>query len=397
MKRSIIIVLDSVGIGELPDADKFGDKGMNTLQNLAGYFEDGLPLKNLQSLGLGNISEIKGMPPIKRPIGNFGKCAEMSPAKDTTIGHWEIAGIISKTPFPTYLGGFPDEIINKFTKEIGIDIIGNYPASGTEILKVLGDEHVKTKKPIVYTSGDSVFQIACHEDIYPPEQLYKICMTARTILTGRHSVGRVIARPFIGTSGQYKRTANRRDFSVSPPQKTILDILLSENIKTIGIGKIGDIFNHQGIAEEIHTHSNLEGIQATTDKIKEKNTPSFIFTNLVDFDMLYGHRNDPVGYKNSLVEFDYYLPEIISSLSDEDLLILTADHGCDPTLTYSTDHSREYVPLLVYSKSLRNGVNLGIRKSFADIAKTILNYFFNNYSKYETEISGESFLDSITV
>lgn len=394
-KRVILIVIDSVGIGEMPDAALFGDEGMDTLGNLSKYFDEGLCLPNLEKLGLGNIASLKGVRPQKTPDANFGKCAESSPAKDTTIGHWEIAGVISKNPLPTYPKGFPAEIINTFSQAIGIGVIGNYPASGTEIIKALGDEHVRTKKPIVYTSADSVFQIACHEEIYPPEKLYEICKIARKILCNEHAVGRVIARPFIGTSNNYKRTANRRDFSLSPPQKTILDILKDKRYSTIGIGKIGDIFNHQGITEEIHTHSNAEGIKTTIDKIKEQKSPALIFTNLVDFDMLFGHRNDPIGYRNALMEFDNAIPEIISNLNNNDMLIITADHGCDPTQTRSTDHSREYVPLIVLSHSLKSGINLGTRKSFTDIAKTVLNYFFGENSNLENLIAGESFLGMI--
>lgn len=391
MKRSILIILDSVGIGELPDADLFGDKGMNTLGNLSRFFSDGLPLPNLERLGLGNIAELNGLPPQNKPAACFGKCAERSPAKDTTIGHWEIAGIISKKPFPTYPNGFPDEIIKEFTSTIGIGILGNYPASGTEIIKELGDEHVKTKKPIVYTSGDSVFQIACHEEIYKIEKLYEFCRIAREMLRGEHAVGRVIARPFIGSSGNYKRTANRRDFSVSPPQKTLLDILSEKSIKTTAIGKIGDIFNHIGIDKEIHSHSNTEGIDLTIDAIKNEKAPRLIFTNLVDFDMLFGHRNDAEGYRKALIEFDNRLPDILSSLLEDDLLIITADHGCDPTLTYSTDHSREYIPLLVFSKNMKYGQNLGTRETFADIAKTIYDYLAGDAAA-ENRIAGISFL-----
>jgi phosphopentomutase len=389
-EHAIIIVLDSVGIGALPDAERFGDAGSDTLGNLARCFPEGLRLPHLEALGLGCIAPIKGIKAVAEPLGNYGKCAEQSPAKDTTLGHWEIAGLISPQPFPIYPNGFPPEIIEPFCKRIGIGILGNVPASGTEIIHQLGDEHVRTRKPIVYTSADSVFQIATHEEVYPVEDLYEMCQIARRLLTGKHRVARVIARPFIGESGSYVRTANRRDFSVSPLDETLLDFLKQAGYEVVGIGKIGDIFNGQGLTSDLHTSSNAEGIAQTIRMIKELREPGLIFTNLVDFDMLYGHRNNPQGYKEALEEFDASLPDILNVLADHDLLILTADHGCDPT-TPSTDHSREYVPLLVYGKAVRSGVNLGTRRSFADIAKTIDQFF--SLGKVR---NGTSFLDSIT-
>lgn len=376
LKKITLIVLDSVGIGALPDASQYGDDGSNTLVNLANYFEDGLNLPNLQQLGLANIANIKGIPPISSPTGNFGKCAELSKGKDTTTGHWEIAGVIKDTPFPLYPDpdGFPDEVIKPFIERTGTEILWNKTASGTEIIQRLGDEHVKTGKLIVYTSADSVFQIAAHEELYPPERLYEICQIARDILVGKHGVARVIARPFIGTSGNYIRTINRRDFSMLPIKKTVLDFLKESGFAVIGIGKIGDIFAQSGITLENHTHTNAEGIQATIDAMNLLKSDGLIFTNLVDYDMLYGHRNDPVGYRNCLIEFDNALPSIINTVNEGELLILTADHGCDPT-DVSTDHTREYTPLLVYSKGFKTGINLGIRKTFADIGQTIADYF----------------------
>jgi phosphopentomutase len=372
-KRAIIIVLDSVGIGELPDAHLFGDEGSNTLVNLSNSFPDGLRLPNMARLGLGNIAPIRGVPPDRDAAGGWGKCAEQSMAKDTTLGHWEISGIISRTPFPTYPNGFPPEVLEPFEREIGIETIGNVAASGTEIIQRLGDEHVRTRKPIVYTSADSVFQVAAHEDIYPPEKLYEMCRIARRLLDGPHKVGRVIARPFIGLSGAYNRTRNRKDFSVQPPGRTILDVVSEAGLASIGIGKIGDIFDHRGLNSEIHTKSNEDGIRITIEQISGA-SDGLIFTNLVDTDMIYGHRNDTVGYRGALEQFDSNLPQIRDAMHNEDLLFITADHGCDPT-TPSTDHSREYAPLLVYGKKMLHGADLGIRSTFADTAATIAQFF----------------------
>jgi len=372
-RRFVIIVLDSVGIGEMPDAHLFGDEGSDTLGNLSRAFPEGLNLPNMAKLGLGNIADLRGVHPDPQAIGAWGKCAEKSMAKDTTLGHWEIAGVISEQPFPTYPNGFPPEIIEEFQRRIGREILGNIPASGTEIIQKLGDEHVRTGKPIVYTSADSVFQIAAHEEVIPLEELYRMCQIAREILDGPHRVGRVIARPFIGTSGNYTRTRNRKDFSVPPPKPTILDRALEAGYATIGIGKIGDIFAHRGLTKEVHTGPNEKGILATILELHEA-PDGIVFTNLVDTDMIYGHRNDTVGYKKCLEEFDSYLPRILEVLGPDDLLVITADHGCDPT-TPSTDHSREYVPLLVYSKAMKGGVNLGLRETFADTAATAAEFF----------------------
>ncbi|MCX7843199.1 MAG: phosphopentomutase [Clostridia bacterium] len=387
MKRAIIIVLDSVGMGELPDAGKYGDEGSNTLGNIAKEVKN-LRLPNMEMLGLGNIDNISGFDPSALPQGCFGRMAEMSAGKDTTTGHWEIAGIILDRPFPVYPNGFPKDVIESFEKAIGTKTIGNYPASGTEIIKQLGDQHVRTGYPIVYTSADSVFQIAAHEEVIPIDKLYEMCETARKLLSGEHAVGRVIARPFAGSSGNYNRTDRRHDFSLDPTGITILDLAVKKGLKVKAVGKIVDIFNNRGITEHIHTHSNMDGVDRTLEYIKER-FEGILFTNLVDFDMIYGHRNNVKGYADSLMEFDSRLPEIIERLQEEDILIITADHGCDPT-TESTDHSREYVPLLVYGKGLKKGVNLGTRKTFADIAATVAQYLGT-----EELANGTSFLKEV--
>lgn len=383
VEKIILIVLDSVGIGELPDAKDFGDEGSNTLGNIAKAV-GGLHLPNMEMLGIGKIEPIEGISPDVVPKGFYGKMAEASAAKDTTSGHWEIAGIITDKPFPTYPDGFPDEIINLFTREIGRGILGNKSASGTEIIKELGEEHIRTGYPIVYTSADSVFQIAACEDVIPVPELYRICEIVRGILTGRHNVGRVIARPFIIQEGKYIRTERRKDFSVSPPSSTVLDIAVEKGYEVIGIGKIGDIFAHRGLSLEIHTASNDEGVSQTINCIKRK-TRGIIFTNLIDFDMKYGHRNDVKGYAQALKEFDNRLPEIMDAMGTKDILVITADHGCDPT-TPSTDHSREYVPLLAYGRGLGMPESLGIRKTFADVGATIAEALLLPRLKY-----GESF------
>lgn len=372
-KRAIIIVLDGVGIGELPDAAEFGDSGSDTLGNLSRAFPNGLHLPNMAKLGLGNIAPIRGVPADPMAIGGWGKCNEASKGKDTTTGHWEIGGVLSEKPFPTYPKGFPDGVIRALEDRIGIETMGNVVASGTEIIQLLGDAHVATGKPIVYTSADSVFQIAAHEDVIPIEKLYYICMAARRILDGEHRVGRVIARPFNGTSGSYKRTKNRQDFSVPPPELTVLDRLKDAGFHTVGVGKIGDIFDHRGLTQELHTKTNEEGILTTLMQINEC-PDGLIFTNLIDTDMIYGHRNDTKGFKAALEHFDKFIPNILHAMHEDDLLFITADHGVDPT-TASTDHSREYTPLLVYNKKMQNSVNLGVRQSYADTAATILEFF----------------------
>lgn len=381
--RVILIVLDSVGIGELPDANLYNDNGSNTLENIAKKIK-GFSLPNLESFGLGMIDGVKKFKKNNNVIANYGKMAERSKGKDTTTGHWELSGIVLEKPFPVY-DKFPDEIIKNFEKKIGRSILGNYPSSGTEIIKLLGDEHVRTGCPIVYTSADSVFQIASHEDVVSIEELYKYCEIAREILVGEHSVARVIARPFSGDKGNYYRTKNRKDFSLIPPKDTMLDFLVKNKKEVVAIGKIEDIFCNKGITRSIHSKTNSEGIQETI-KVVCEDFEGLIFTNLVDFDMLYGHRNNIEGYANALIEFDNCIPLILEKMKNNDILIITADHGCDPT-TISTDHSREYVPLFVYSKNIENGINLGIRNSFTDVACSVLEYF-NIANNFE----GESFL-----
>ncbi|WP_010249887.1 phosphopentomutase [Acetivibrio cellulolyticus] len=387
MKRAVIIVLDSVGMGELPDAEKYGDRGSNTLGNIASSVGD-FSLPNLEALGLGNIDNMAGIKKSDKPCGCFGRMAEKSAGKDTTTGHWEISGVILKNPFPVYPDGFPKEVIDTFEKAINTKVIGNIAASGTEIIKMLGDQHVKTGYPIVYTSADSVFQIAAHEDVVPVEKLYEMCQKARDMLTGEHAVGRVIARPFNGTSGNYKRTERRRDFSLDPLGKTLLDYLKEKGQMVKAVGKIEDIFNRRGITDAVHTHNNMDGVDKTLDYLKDS-FEGLLFTNLVDFDMLYGHRNDIKGYANAMVEFDNRLPEILNALKDDDILFITADHGCDPT-TESTDHSREYVPLVVYGNKIKSNINLGTRSSFSDIAATIAEYL-----GIDEEIEGNSFMSQI--
>lgn len=367
MSRVIIIVMDSVGIGELPDAAKYGDVGSNTLGNIALQMKD-FKLPHLEKMGLGNIAQIKGIELQKNPSACFGKMGELSPGKDTTTGHWEIAGLVLDKPFPVYPDGFPWEIIEKFEKAVGRKTLGNVVASGTEIINRLGEEHMETGYPIVYTSADSVFQIAAHESIISIEELYDMCEKARALLDGRHAVGRVIARPFEGDTGNFKRTTRRRDFSLEPTGKTVLDYAVESGLRVKAVGKIEDIFCKRGITDAVHTKSNMEGVDKTLEYIHEP-FEGIIFTNLVDFDMLYGHRNNVEGYGQALMEFDSRIPEIMGALKEDDMLIITADHGCDPT-TPSTDHSREYIPLLVYGKQFRQGVDLGIRKSFSDIAAT---------------------------
>lgn len=390
MKRAIIIVLDSVGIGELPDAKLYGDEGSNTLGNIykelgrSGRF--GLP--NLECLGLGFIDGMDFAPKVGEPLGAYGRMAELSKGKDTTTGHWEIAGIVMDKAFPVYPDGFPHTVIEAFERAIGRRILGNYPESGTKIIEDLGEEHIKTGFPIVYTSADSVFQIAAHEEVIPVEELYAMCEKARAILTGEHAVGRVIARPFEGVPGSFRRTGRRRDFSLSPIRKTVLDYISESGLEVRAIGKIEDIFNRKGITHIRHSHGNEEGINDTLDWVREE-FAGLLFANLVDFDMLYGHRNDVEGYGRALMEFDRRLPEITGAMRDEDILIITADHGCDPT-TASTDHSREYVPLLVYGKRVKGGTNLGTRQGFSDTAATVAEYL-----GVKADITGKSFLKEI--
>lgn len=376
-------MLDSVGIGEMPDAAKYGDAGSDTLGNIAK--QRPLRLPNLVRLGLANIKPLAGLIPPDAPQGAFGKCTLASPGKDTTTGHWEMVGIHLKKPFPVYPHGFPPEIISEFERRTGRKVIGNKAASGTEIIRELGDEHVRTGSPIVYTSADSVFQIAAHQDVISLDELYRICETAREILRGPYEVGRVIARPFTGTSGHYTRTANRRDYAVPPPEGMLLDLLSAGEVPVTSIGKIADIFLNRGITESVKTKSNAGGMKQI-ELAMERQAYGLIFANLVDFDMLFGHRNDVEGYAEALEAFDCWLPGL--QLIEGDLVILTADHGCDPT-TPSTDHSREYTPLLVYGPRVKSGVALGTRATLSDIGQTVA----ENFGTYIAE--GTSFLADI--
>ncbi len=374
--RVILIVLDSVGIGALPDAAEYSeqDAQSNTLAHIAEWV-GGLRLPHFQRLGLGHIQlltgvPVLGVPPIGAPDGAFGRMALCSRGKDTTIGHWEIAGVPSTTALPTFPDGFPRSLIDEFERRIGRQTLGNYAASGTTIIQALGDEHVRTEHPIVYTSADSVFQIAMHEQVIPLDEQYRICQIARDLLSGPYNVGRVIARPFVGpVDGKYVRTENRRDFSALPPQPTILDRLTAAGRQVMAVGKIEDIFAHRGISESIHSTHNMAGIDATLYFMQHSDS-GLIWTNLVDFDMLYGHRNDPRGYADALEAVDQRVPELLRALRPTDLLFFTADHGNDPT-TSSTDHSREYVPLLAAGQAVRAGANLGTRPTLADLGATV--------------------------
>ena len=368
-KRFIIVVLDSVGIGAQPDAALFGDEGTNTLGNI--YKIRGLNMPNLLALGLGNI-EASGLPRTSAPGGYFGRAAEITKAKDTTSGHWEMAGVIMDPPFRTYPNGFPQDVIDEFERRTGRGTLGNIVASGTEIIQQLGDEHVKTGKLIVYTSADSVFQIAAHQEVVPLEELYRCCEVARDMLTGDNLVGRVIARPFAGVSGHYTRTEFRRDYAIPPVGETILDALTARGMTTVCVGKIEDIFHKRGVTISDHTRNNHDGIEATLNFIAE-GTGDLLFANLVDFDMLYGHRNDIEGYGAALEYFDAKLPTLQAAMREGDVMLITADHGCDPT-TASTDHSREYIPIVAFGPALKGGVNLGTRRSFSDIGSTAFEY-----------------------
>jgi len=383
--RVIWIVLDSVGIGEMPDAAAYGDKGSDTLGNIARQRH--LKLPNLCRLGLANIRPLAGLDPVAAPAGAYGKCTLASPGKDTTTGHWEMAGIHLEKPFPLFPKGFPREVMEPFEARIGRHTLGNKAASGTEIIKELGEEHVRTGSPIVYTSADSVFQIAAHEEVIPLFELYKMCETARDILRGPYEVGRVIARPFVGEPGAFTRTPNRHDYAVPPPKGMLLDQLQARGVEIYSVGKIFDVFLGRGIAEQVKTKSNADGMSKTLAAMDEVKR-GLIFVNLVDFDMLYGHRNDVQGYARALEEVDAWLPSLDDQLAPDDLVILTADHGCDPT-TPSTDHSREYVPVLAYGPEARAGVNLGVRGSLSDIGQTVAENFGTRI------VTGKSFLPEL--
>ena len=370
-KRVIVIVMDGVGIGALPDAAGYGDAGTNTLGHVMAVEKPELP--GLRRMGLGNIRASISLFPVGKPEGSFGRAATVSRGKDTTVGHWEMAGLVTERPFPTYPDGFPSRILDPLKKAIGRGVLGNVSASGTEIIQKLGPEHVRTGDPIVYTSADSVFQIAAHEEVLPLEELYRICTIARGILDGRDRVSRVIARPFIGKSDKYVRTGNRRDFAVSPPEKTLLDCLQAAGLTTVGIGKIASIFNYSGITENLESHNNAETIDRTIQAMRQFSA-GFIFVNLGDFDTLWGHRREIAGYAKGLEYLDSRIAEIKEALQLDDCLIFTADHGCDPAAR-GTDHTREYVPVLVYSKKLEGGVDLGTRRTLADIGQTIAENF----------------------
>lgn len=387
VERVFLIVLDSAGIGAMPDAKHYGDEGSNTIGNIA--IKVGLNLPNMQKMGLGNITNLHGIEPAQAPLAAWGKMAELSPGKDTITGHWEITGIVLEKPFKTFPQGFPKDMIRKFEQVIKREILGNVVASGTEIIKELGPEHMITGKPIVYTSADSVFQIASHEEIIPLNELYNICRVARGILQDEWKVARVIARPFIGSDGKFIRTANRKDFAIEPPSPTLLENVKEAGYEVIGIGKIHDIFTGKGITKSIHTENNLDGINKIINMMNETKR-GLIFANLVDYDSKYGHRNDAVGYARALEEFDEQLPRMLEKMRENDVLIITADHGCDPT-TNSTDHSREYVPLLIYGSRI-NPVNVGIRKSFSDLGATVADMLSVKRILY-----GESMMDKIIV
>ena len=385
-KRVFLIVLDSFGIGEADDAEKFGDKGANTLRSVSK--SEHFDLKNLKSMGLFNIDGVDYLEETDMPKAAFGRFSEVSQGKDTTVGHWEICGVISEKPLPTYPDGFPNEIIEEFSQKCGRGVLCNKPYSGTEVLNDFGKNHMESGDLIVYTSADSVFQIAAHEEVVPVDKLYEYCRIAREILKGEHGVGRVIARPFRGEEGNFERTSDRHDFSLEPPEKTILDYVKESGKDVIAVGKIKDIFAGRGITSSVYTSSNADGIRRTLE-ISDKDFEGLCFVNLVDFDMVYGHRNDVDGYAKALTEFDKSLPGIIEKLRDEDLLIITADHGCDPGFTKSTDHTREHIPVLIFGKRIKVK-NLGIREGFSHIGKTVCDYL-----GVQAGTAGVSFLSEI--
>ncbi|HUW96944.1 MAG TPA: phosphopentomutase [Anaerolineae bacterium] len=368
VERVAVVVLDGVGVGALPDAADFGDEGSNSVGNTARAV-GGLALPNMSLLGLGNLTDVVGVPPVAETIGAYGRMAEVSAGKDSTTGHWELTGVVSPVALPTYPQGFPRELIEEYERRIGRKTLGNVAISGTVIIDRLGAEHMRTGSPIVYTSADSVFQVAAHEEIMPLNELYRICLIAREMLTGEHAVGRVIARPFVGQPGSFTRTQNRRDFSLVPPKPTLLDRLLAADYQVVGVGKVDDLFAKQGLTVCHHTVDNLVATEKVIELLGEESR-GMILANLIEFDMLFGHRNNPEAYARALEAFDSRLPRMMEAMKPGDVLFIVADHGNDPT-TPSTDHSREYVPLLVYGERVRPGVNLGTRESFADLAATI--------------------------
>ncbi|MFS8652221.1 MAG: phosphopentomutase [Caldibacillus sp.] len=386
-RRVFLIVMDSVGIGEAPDAELFGDKGADTLGHIAEYM-GGLKMPNMMKLGLGNIRELKGIPAVEKPMACYGKMQEASKGKDTMTGHWEIMGLRVDKPFQTFPDGFPAELIEEIEKRTGRKVIGNKPASGTAIIEELGEEHMQTGAIIVYTSADPVLQIAAHEEVVPLEELYRICEICRELtLDDRYKVGRVIARPFVGEPGNFTRTANRRDYALKPFARTVMNELKDSGFDCIALGKISDIYAGEGVTKAIKTANNMDGMDKLIDSLKMDFT-GLSFLNLVDFDAVYGHRRNPEGYGRALEEFDGRLPEVIDSLGDDDLLIITADHGNDPT-HHGTDHTREYVPLLVYSKRMEKGVSLGLRETFADVGATIADNFQVKMPQYGTSFLAE--------
>ncbi|WP_404987607.1 phosphopentomutase [Clostridium culturomicium] len=387
-RKVVLVVLDSVGIGELPDAKQYGDEGSNTLGNIAKNVP-GFSIPHLEALGIGNIEGVEDLIQCENPEGIFGRCSELSNGKDTITGHWEMAGVILEQPLKTYPEGFPKEIMDEFEEKIGRKTLGNVVASGTAIIEELGEEHIKTGYPIIYTSADSVFQIAANEDIIPLDELYKMCEIAREMLVGDKMVGRVIARPFKGMKkGEFVRTSNRHDYALEPFNKTVLEYVEEAGMPVAAVGKIKDIFTGKGVTESVSIKNNMDGVDKTLEMMKSHNK-GFIFTNLVDFDMKFGHRNDVEGYAKALEEFDDRVPQLKEALGENDVLIITADHGCDPT-TESTDHSREYIPVLVYGKNLKENVNLGTRNGFCDIGKTVLDLL-----NIENELVGNSFKNLI--
>ncbi len=387
-RKVVLVVLDSVGIGELPDAELYGDKGSNTLGNIAKHVK-GFSIPNLEALGIGSIEGVENLIKCENPEGIYGRCSELSKGKDTITGHWEMAGVILEAPLQTYPNGFPREIMDEFEAKIGRKTLGDVVASGTAIIEELGEEHIRTGYPIIYTSADSVFQIAANEDVIPLEELYNMCKIAREMLVGDKMVGRGIARPFKGMKkGEFVRTANRHDYALEPFNKTALEYVSEAGLPMAAVGKIKDIFTGKGVTESVSIKDNMDGVDKTLQMMKSHSN-GFIFTNLVDFDMKFGHRNDVEGYAKALEEFDDRLPEIKEALGDNDVLIITADHGCDPT-TEGTDHSREYVPVLVYGRNLKEDINLGTRNGFCDIGKTVLDLL-----DIENELVGKSFKDLI--
>ncbi|MDH8677068.1 phosphopentomutase [Fusibacter bizertensis] len=386
MNRVILFVLDSVGIGALPDSEKFGDIGVNTLGNIAKSTDD-FKIPNLRKLGIGNIDGVDYIEAAPSPIGAYGRSLEASNGKDTTTGHWEIAGLYIEQPFKTYPDGFPKYIIDEFEAKTGRKVLCNKPASGTVVLDELGEEHMKTGNPIVYTSADSVFQIAAHEDVIPLDELYRMCQIARDMLMGDDQVARVIARPFIGEPGNFQRTSNRRDYSIKPFQKTVLDYAKEAGLKVKAVGKIVDIYDGEGITDDVHTKDNMDGVDQTLNYMKA-DFEGILFTNLVDFDAKFGHRRDVAGYRNAIEEVDARLPELMGAMKANDLMIILADHGNDPAYK-GTDHTREYIPLLIFGEQVKAGTNIGTRKTFADVAATVSDILGISSTPYGTSFKNE--------